>query len=102
VDNTTLIPPLLLIPFIENSFKHSRIEDTKTGWVSMHLNSSEKNIHFRIANSVPSTPMAKDLTGGIGLENVRRRLELIYPDKFELKIDETEQEFTVILSISGY
>ena len=99
VDNTALIPPLLLIPFIENSFKHSRIEDVKTGWVSMHLHSSDKNTLFRISNNIPEVPIVKDETGGIGLENVRRRLELLYPDKYELKIDENSKEFTVTLNI---
>jgi two-component system, LytTR family, sensor kinase len=100
-DNASLIPPLLLIPLIENSFKHSRVEDTKTGWVVMHLTSSDKQIHFKISNSCPSMPMAKDETGGIGLENVRKRLELLYPDKYELTIDETQQEFSVILNINN-
>lgn len=98
-DNETLIPPLLLIPFIENSFKHSRIEDIKKGWVAMHLDSSDKHIHFSITNNIPSLPMTKDESNGIGLENVRRRLELLYPDKYELKIDESQQEFSVILKI---
>ncbi len=100
-DNASLIPPLLLIPLIENSFKHSRIEDTTTGWVAMHLTSSDKQIHFKIANSNPSLPMAKDGTGGIGLENVRKRLELLYPCKYELTIENTQQEFSVILNINN-
>ncbi len=99
VDKTTLIPPLLLIPYIENSFKHSRIEDIETGWVSMHLDSSDKHLHFIIANRIPLVPIAKDETGGIGLENARRRLELLYPNKYNLKINETGQEFTIDLYI---
>ncbi len=99
VEATTLIPPLLLIPYIENSFKHSRIEDVETGWVSIHLDSSDKHLHFKIANGIPLVPIAKDETGGIGLENARRRLELLYPNKYTLKINETGQEFTIDLYI---
>ncbi len=93
------IPPLLLIPFIENSFKHSRIVDADVGWITMQLSSNNKNIQFTISNSIPLVPIAKDKTKGIGLENVKRRLELLYPDNYDLKITETETEFTVNLNI---
>jgi len=101
VDSTTTIPPLLLIPFIENSFKHSRIENTKTESVSIQLNSLGQQINFVITNSIPTTPIAKDNTGGIGLENVKRRLELLYYDNYELTIDDTKQKYTVTLNINN-
>ena len=93
------IPPLLLIPFIENSFKHSRIVDANAGWITMHLSSTDEDIQFAISNSIPLVPIAKDKTKGIGLENVKRRLELLYPGNYDLKITETETEFTVNLNI---
>lgn len=95
----TLIPPLLLIPFVENSFKHSRIIDIEKGWITMQLSSSEELIQFKITNNIPSVPMAKDATEGIGLENVKRRLDLLYPDKYELKIDKTATEYSVELNL---
>jgi len=101
IQNTTLIPPLLLIPFIENSFKHSRIEDTNFGWVSINLNVNENHIQFQISNSKPTTSTIKDETGGIGLENVKRRLELLYPNKYELIIEDTDQEFIVSLNLEN-
>jgi LytS/YehU family sensor histidine kinase len=94
-----MIPPLLFIPFIENSFKHSRIIDTENGWVKIKLSSTEKMIHFEISNSIPAVPIAKDKTRGIGLENVRRRLELLYPGSYELNISETKSAFNVELNI---
>jgi len=97
-----LIPPLLLIPFIENSFKHSKIEETEIGWVTMKLDFSHKHIHFTITNSIPAIPVSKDKTGGIGLENVRRRLELLYPGKHKLEINETRKVFSVMLDINTY
>ena len=99
VDKNAKIPPLLLIPFIENSFKHSGIEETNTGWLKMHLNSSSTDIHFIISNSIPSKPISKDKTGGIGLENVRRRLELLFSGNYQLKIDQSPKEYTVVLNI---
>ena len=93
------IPPLLLIPLIENSFKHSRIVDANAGWITMCLSSTKEHIQFIISNSIPVVPIAKDQTKGIGLENVKRRLELLYPDMYDLKIVETEVEFTVELNI---
>jgi len=99
-DHTILIPPLLLIPFVENSFKHSKIEDIKTGWVKISLVFSKGQVIFQISNSIPSISVAKDKTRGIGLENVGRRLELLYHDKHELKINETQKVFSVMLRIN--
>ena len=99
VDGSIRIPPLLFIPFMENSFKHSRIVDTNAGWITMTLSTSNENIHFTISNSIPATPIAKDKTKGIGLENVKRRLELLFPGSYELNITETDKEFTVDLKI---
>jgi len=100
MDHNIMIPPLLLIPFIENSFKHSKIEDAKTGWVSISIDCSAKQINFKIANSIPSIALVKDKTSGIGLENAKRRLELLYPQKYKLEINEMPQEFLVRLSIN--
>lgn len=99
LDYSVLIPPLLLIPFIENSFKHSGVEKVGNGWVRIDLKFSKQNIYFKIANSIPKIATAKDQIGGIGLENVRRRLELIFPNKFELNIEEDQQQYTVTLNI---
>ena len=96
-DPQVSIAPMLLIPFIENSFKHSKVEDTQHGWIKLRLWSEEQQIHFRIANSKPQQPFAKDKVGGIGLQNVRRRLELLYPGKHHLTIHNTDQSFEVRL-----
>jgi len=101
IQNTTLIPPLLLIPFIENSFKHSRIEDVNFGWVTIDLTVNNEQVQFKIVNSKPTNSVAKDETGGIGLENVKRRLELLYPNKYDLIIEDTDQEFKVSLNFQS-
>ena len=93
------IAPMLLIPFIENSFKHSRIEDTKNGWITIRLEASRHSISFKIENSLPQTEYRKDKTGGIGIENARRRLELLYSGNYQLQIDKKENSYSVDLQI---
>lgn len=99
VDPTVEVSPLIFVPFVENSFKHSHIENSETGWVSIHLETTEDKILFRISNSMPSKSIAKDELGGIGLENVKRRLELEYSGKHNLQIRQDVHEFAVTLEL---
>ncbi len=86
-NNELTIEPMLLIPFIENSFKHSHIENTQRGWIKLKINTEGAKIYFSVSNSVLPTTISRDVPGGIGIENVRKRLELLYPGKFDLKIE---------------
>jgi two-component system LytT family sensor kinase len=95
-----MIAPMVFIPFIENSFKHSKIEDIKHGWIKLKIENTATELIFSIHNSLPKEEYTKDKVGGVGLENVKRRLELLYPDKHHLKIAETKSEFSVELKIS--
>ena len=99
INDQVQIAPMLLIPFLENSFKHSKIEDVNAGWIRMRLYTDELGIHFHISNSIPETNFVKDKQGGIGLQNVKRRLELLYPHQFELEISDKDQIFSVELHI---
>ncbi|OJJ14028.1 hypothetical protein BKI52_44385 [marine bacterium AO1-C] len=98
-DPQVSIAPMLFIPFIENSFKHSKIEDTKNGWIKLKLWAEEDQIHFHLSNSKPQKKFTKDKVGGIGLQNVKRRLELLYAEKHTLTIQDTPQSFEVDLSL---
>lgn len=93
------IAPLLLIPFIENSFKHSRIADDPEAYINITLTASNGKISFHCENSLPSFPFKKDKTGGIGLDNVKKRLALVYPDRHTLVVNETMRKYTVHLEI---
>ncbi len=93
------IAPLLFIPYIENAFKHSKIEDLKEGWINIKLEVKEKILNFRVENSIPATTYTKDKAGGIGLKNAARQLELAYPDKHELTVQQDDRQFTVSLKI---
>ena len=75
------IAPLILIPFIENAFKHSKIEDVENNWIKIKLEIIDSKLFFEVSNSVPESHFSKDKVGGIGLKNVKRRLEIIYPEK---------------------
>lgn len=95
-----MVAPLLFIPFVENAFKHSKIENLKDGFIKITLKADDNKIMFHVINSIPENDFNKDKVGGIGLENTRKRLELLYPDdQHELIINQTDKQFEVILNI---
>lgn len=97
------IAPMLLIPFVENSFKHGLSKDVSGGYVRASLTTNKQHIHFEIINSKPlngsEIKKNKNYKGGIGLANVKKRLNLLYPNKYKLAIGETQKEFKVELDI---
>ncbi|NVO19904.1 MAG: histidine kinase [Bacteroidetes bacterium] len=93
------LPPLLFLPFIENAFKHG-ISYRRQSYVKIHLDIIQEMIVFECSNSIGNK--GEDLVKsdyGIGLENVKKRLNLIYPAKHKLTIDESETEFSIYLTI---
>jgi LytS/YehU family sensor histidine kinase len=90
------IAPFLLIPFIENAFKHGDLSLPEQP-VHIHLESDKNNLHLTVEN--PVRQQEKDKASGIGLENVRRRLALLYPDSHDLDIHSDGQTFIVNLKI---
>ncbi|MGJ8684234.1 MAG: sensor histidine kinase [Nonlabens sp.] len=91
----TTIAPMLLLPFIENSFKHGSIND---GVLQIHIDikSTLETVDFQIKNSNADHRSPK---GGIGLVNIKKRLELLYPHKHELLIKDTGDTFNVVLQL---
>ena len=75
VDQALMIEPMLLIPFVENAFKHSDFENDPSGKIEILIRTSGKEIEFEITNTIGKN-QTKDLQSGIGIENVKRRLEL--------------------------
>jgi sensor histidine kinase YesM len=92
------IEPLLLVPFVENAFKHVSHFNDKTNFVKVDMLIADRFFIFSIVNS-KEQQQTTEQHGGIGLNNVKRRLELLYPDRHELKIDNTENVFTVQLNL---
>jgi sensor histidine kinase YesM len=95
------IAPLLLIPFVENAFKHGDIENTEKGFISIQLSTQAHTIFFTCINSF-NTKKRVDSTKGIGIKNVSRRLDLLYPHKHKLEFGKTDNQFSVNLKIISH
>jgi LytS/YehU family sensor histidine kinase len=92
-----MITPLVLISFVENAFKHGIATDSENP-ISISLNLTDGKLLFHVSNIKSS--MNKDITGGIGLQNVQRRLSLIYKDRYRLQIDDTNDIYNCELYLN--
>jgi sensor histidine kinase YesM len=93
------IEPLLLMPFVENSFKHlSHFNNGKKNLVKINAAKANGEFHFSVTNTIEHTN-TKEPVGGIGLKNVKRRLELLYPGTHFLEINEQGISFNVKLKL---
>lgn len=93
------IAPLLLIPFVENAFKHSRVDEWPDGFVHLSLVTTEGEIRFSVENSIAEGQAPPDGVGGIGLDNVRKRLALLYPDRHDLQVRRERGRFAITLTL---
>ncbi|MGZ4091024.1 MAG: sensor histidine kinase [Bacteroidia bacterium] len=94
------IDPMLLIPFVENAFKHGTgfIENPQ---INIELKAQNNILYFRVSNKYdPGSQQVKDKASGIGLANVRRKLDLLHPGKYKLDITKENGLFTVYLQIN--
>ena len=94
------IAPMILIPFMENALKHSNIEKISDTFIRMKINANAFEINFEIENSKSQNSKVIDEVGGIGIDNVKKRLAIVYPNRHELLINETTQAFKVNLNIN--
>lgn len=93
------IAPLLLIPFVENSFKHGASKMLEHPWVKLSIIIEENRMFFYIGNSRPLEAQPHLKKGNIGLKNVKQRLQLLYPQSHELNIVSEPESFTASLTI---
>lgn len=98
VDDSIQIEPLLFIPFVENAVKHN-FDNENISYVRLSFSVKGKKLDFQCENSKSCRSIVKRGIGGIGLSNIRRRLELLYPGRHCLEINETEQNYTVNLHL---
>jgi LytS/YehU family sensor histidine kinase len=93
------ICPLLLIPFLENSFKHGASEMLTHPWVKLEIAIGDDDLHFNLSNSKPI--LSGDVSGskGLGLRNVKKRLAILYPGTHSLNINEDAMSFTILLKV---
>lgn len=96
IEDSIQVAPMLLIPFVENSFKHGQIRNKKLSIV-IDLKYLNNEIHFMIRNSVLHYP--KNEGEGIGLTNIKKRLSILYRDKHTLKISKNENWYAVALTL---
>jgi len=96
------IRPLLLLPLIENSFKHGMSQQLEQKWISLELEVEKNMLYFKLANSRDPVELKKFIPGkkkGIGLDNIKRRLDLLYPGVHKLQIKEEEDMFLVTIEM---
>jgi two-component system LytT family sensor kinase len=93
-----LVAPMIFIPFVENAFKHSSLKDNPDNSIEVKFDIKASKISFYCFNTIKE--IVKDDSRGIGLENVNKRLELIYKDHYKLKINNSVKSFSVTLDIN--
>lgn len=95
------IQPLILLPFIENSFKHSLSNELEKAWITIDLKIKNNILAFKVENSKGPSVREPDTLqpNGIGLVNVKRRLELLYPGKYDLNIQDENEYFAIDLKL---
>ena len=94
----SMLPPLLLVIFVENAFKHG-ISYRNKSFVEISLKPQADRLLFNCRNSRQQKPQDENMKGGVGLSNVRRRLDLLFPGNYTLDIKEQEDTYTVYLDI---
>jgi sensor histidine kinase YesM len=98
--NHILIPPLLLLPIIENCFKHGVNNSIKPSWLRIDISVKGNELVVKVENSVePDAQSPKLHNGGLGLSNVERRLALLYPGKHDFKTYSEANSFLVVLKL---
>ena len=98
-DMKQALPPLLLIPLVENAFKHGVSETRGYPFVDIHLSVNKRQLTFVVKNSVDAVPEEERVKESIGLSNLRRQLELLYGD-YGLSVQRDRSVFTAVLKIN--
>lgn len=99
-----LIAPLLLVSFVENAFKHGTAKSKHASYVDLSITMNNNTLHFKIKNNIPQNSrlpnrVRNEKVGGFGLSNTSKRLQLLYPDRHKLSVQQTESEFSVDLEL---
>ncbi|PPK99130.1 sensor histidine kinase [Parapedobacter indicus] len=95
------IAPLLMIPLIENAFKHGASEMTEEAWINIDLDVDAYRLKLKVSNSKPGQPIERDAAcGNIGLQNLKKRLELMYPETHLFTTYDEQDMYLAILQIN--
>ncbi|MBC5775375.1 histidine kinase [Pontibacter sp. KCTC 32443] len=96
------IAPMMLLPFVENAFKHGVSTETENAWVRIDIKVQDRNLSLRVENckcGEKQDRSDREMASGIGLKNVRRRLELLYKDAYSLEIEDEPDVYAVHLEL---
>ena len=95
-----LIAPLIVINFVENACKHSDAVSNKNGFIYVHIHVNEEDIcHVHISNSIKKKAKNADQNGGVGLQNIKKRLELQYQDEYQMSVKTENDIYDLTLEI---
>jgi sensor histidine kinase YesM len=97
--DSLVIAPLLLLPFVENCFKHGASHMIDQPWVNLYVSITDAEMQMKLLNGKPANYQAPAHYHGIGIENVTKRLDLLYAGKYSLDIQEEEEVFIVNLRL---
>ncbi len=102
--NNLLIAPFVLIPFIENAFKHVTEDEHQNKWMHIQIQIQDKKLVFNVSNSsrhnMNGSLINDTIYKGLGLKNVRRRLDLLYSDNYQLHITKLKDSYAVTLEVN--
>ncbi|NUO00859.1 MAG: histidine kinase [Saprospiraceae bacterium] len=94
-----MMEPMILIPIVENCLKHCDFDTNDQAYVRITLTTKQGMLFFQTVNSKSDNDLQKDKVGGVGLENIRKRLLLKYPDRFSFEINDKKDTFEVRLEM---
>lgn len=100
VDQNVEIPPLILIPFVENAFKHGVSDANAQSRIYIRLESTDAELVFHIENSLNPHGVVDTERSGFGLDNVKKRLDLSFNDQYALDIKPSDKSFSVTLKLT--
>lgn len=99
--NEVQIEPMLFLTFLENSVKHGAFNTIADAWIKIKLEATVSEIIFEISNSKPARiTETQSGQGGIGMANLKKRLDIIYPEKYALEVNDRETEYHVKLALN--
>ncbi|MBL7815664.1 MAG: histidine kinase [Saprospiraceae bacterium] len=95
------VPPLLFLPLVENAFKHGVSNAVEDSWIHIDISLKKKILVFKIENSViKEKGLSNGFGNGLGLENLKRRLEILYPNRHDLKVMEDECSYLATVKLN--
>jgi sensor histidine kinase YesM len=97
--NTLQIAPMILHTFVDNAFKHGADKDAKSPWIKISITSKDSLLFFSVLNSTRDDDLVLDKITGIGISNALKRLELIYPERHDLVINNSGNKYSVFLKL---